>query len=396
MATPDFVAQNDSNFTPIRFYTAQDPYFYTVDNRPLQDIESNLKANRSGGSDAGRRAALLGSLNLAAVLADLYAIPSESAAVRGMSGLEVTVPSTNLVRVSAGAVYEKRAVSTSISDVVMKMALCTKSTDFNLTAPVTVGTSVIYTVEGAFVELVDANLSSTQLPNLDSTNTFLASTLTHGELRLTLNAGIAATTGTQVAPATSPGKFPIYNIVLTQGTTAPHIEAHANAPYIKGLYQGSTPVALTTGGATLGVTSEMPSATFADAAITGVMLPITSSIKNLNPFLPIKVKLTFVSTAATGNFVTRLRYASFKTSDVIAVASATTNNDVVAVTGAANALQTFTTINAVVPNSAFAGLNGTSWTVLDDKINVVFERVGNHASDTNTGSMVLLQAILFQ
>jgi hypothetical protein len=396
MATPDFVPQNDGNFTSIRYYTATDPYFYTVDNRPLQDIETNLKANRSGGADAARRASYLGSVNLAAALADLYSVPLDSAAPRALTGLAVSNPSTNVIRVGPGAVYESRQTSTSIADVIMKLAQITKTSDFTLTAPVTGGTSIVYTIEGTFVELTTVTLATSQLPNMDSTNAYLPSNLTHGELQLSLNTGTAATTGTEVAPGTTAGKFAIYNITLTQGSSVPYIWAHANAPYIKGLHSRVTPVALTSGGATAGMTNEMPSFAFPDASTTGVALPLVGSTIALNPYKPIKVKVTFVSTVSAGNIVLRLRYSAFGNGDIIANAATTTNNEVIAVTGAGNATQTVTFTTALMPNSAFAGLVSNAWTVTKDKLSIVLERVGAHASDTNTGSLVVLQVALIQ
>lgn len=396
MSTPDFIPQNDGNFVPIRYYTASDPYFYTVDNRPLQDIESNLKASRSGGSDAARRAELLGSINLAAVMSDLYSVPLDSGATHTMTGLVVSNPSTNTIRVGPGAVYEARQISTSITDVIMKMALLTKTTDFPLTVPVSAGTSVVFTIEGNFVELTTANMSSTQLPNMDVANVFLPSTLVHGELQLSLNTGTAATTGTEVPPATTSGKFPIYNITLVQGSSVPYVWAHTSSPYMKGIHHRVIPVSLTTGGATIGVTNEMPSVTFVDAATSGIALPITGSTLSLNPFKPIRVKMTFASTISSGNLVLRLRYSGFGTGDVIANAATTTNNEVIAITGAANATQTAITATAVVPPSAFAGLVGNVWSINKDKLSIVLERVGAHASDTNTGSMILLNTTLVQ
>ncbi len=396
MATPDFVPQSDSNFTAIRFYTAQDPYYYTVDNRPLQDIETNLKADRSGGSDAARRAALLGSLNLASALADLYRIPSTSSAARTMSGLGVNLPSTNLIRISPGAIYESRAISTTVTETIMKQALLTDTTDFVLTSPVTGGTSIVYTIEGTFVELTTSNMATTALPNLDSTNTYLPSTLTHGELKLTMVTGVAATSGTEVPAATTAGKFAIYNITLTQGVTNPTVALHASAPYVLGLEETVTPVTLTSGGATLGVTNEMPTVTFANAATSGVMLPVNSRLKELNPFQPIKVKMTFASTASAGNVVMRLRYKGYAVGDLTTAVLTTGSNETIAVTGAANALQTTTTVTAVIPNTEFAGFVSGVWTLNKEKINVILERIGADGSDTNTGSVVLVDTQLVQ
>jgi len=397
MATPDFIPQNDSNFTAIRLYTASDPYFYTVDNRPLQDIETNLKADRAGGSDSARRAALLGSLNLAAVVSDVYSVPTSiSSAARSMAGLGILVPSTNTIRILPGAVYEARAVSATVTDIIMKQALITKNSDFTFTPPVTAGTSIVYTIEGTFVELTGTTMATTALPNLDAANVYLPSNLTHGELVLSTVSGTAATTGSEVPASTTSGKFPLYNVTYIQGTTNPVISLHANAPYIKGIHQNVTPVALTSGGATVGVTNEMPSVTFADAATSGVMLPIGGAATSLNPFKPIKVRLTFASTATSGNVVFRLRYKGFVVGDLTSASLTTGTNEVVAISGAANAIQTITTATAIVPNSQFSGLVGTTWSLNREKLNIVLERVGGDASDTNTGSIVLLNTYLIQ
>jgi hypothetical protein len=397
MATPDFLPQNDSNFTAIRYYTASDPYFYTIDNRPLQDIETNLKADRTGGSDAARRAALLGALNLAALASDTYGIPTSiSSAVRSMAGLGISTPSTNVIRVAPGVVYEARAVSTSITDVIMKQALITKTTDFTFTPPVTAGTSIVYTIEGTFNELTTSNISTSTLPNLDSANLYLPSTLTHGELVLSTVAGTAATTGTEVPASTTSGKFPLFNITYIQGTTNPVVALHASAPYLKGIYQHVTPIALTSGGATIGVTNEIPSATFADAATSGVILQLAGSALTTNPFKAIRVKMTFASTASSGNFVVRLRHKGFAVGDLTSATTITTSNETITVTGAANAIQTNITATAIVPNTQFAGFVGGVWTLNKEKLNVILERIGADASDTNTGSLVLINTFLVQ
>lgn len=395
MATPDFVAQNDSNFVPIRYYTSTDPYFYTVDNRPLQDIESNLKASRSGGADAARRAAFLNSMNIATVISDLYSVPSYSTAPRVMTGLAVTVPSTNTVTIGPGAVYESRQISTSITDTTVKMAIMTKASTFSLTAPVSAGTSIVYTIEGTFVELTGSNMSSSLLPNIDATNAYLPSTLTHGELQLSLNSGTAAATASAVAPATTNGKFPLYNVTLTQGVTNPIVTTHPNSPFQKGLNEIIDPVALASGSAGVGVVSEMYAVSFADAATSGVSLPFSGSTR-LNPFKPIKVKITFTSTVASGNVVFRLRYASFGPGDVLTNAVDPGTIEVVACPGTANSVSTVTFATVNVPNTSFAALSSGAWTVVKDRISMVLERLGAHASDTNTGTANILQITLIQ
>ena len=88
MTTPAFVAQDQSSLTEVRYYTPFDPYYYTVDNRPLQDISSNIVTISSGGGDSARRAVLLSELAMSDMFRDLY-----SGNTNGfISGLNITNP----------------------------------------------------------------------------------------------------------------------------------------------------------------------------------------------------------------------------------------------------------------------------------------------------------------
>ena len=395
-ANPDFVAQTDANYTTVRMYTAFDPYFYTVDNRPLQDLETNIKAARTGGGDAARRAALMGSINLSAVMADIFSVSNTSSAIRTASGLKISNPSTNVIRVSPGAVYEARNMSLTVSDNLMKQAVITKNTDFTVNPITSAGYSVVYTIEGQYYDLTSSNMTSTSLPGLDSTNIYLPSNLIQGELRLTIVIGAAALTGTQLPATTTTGNFPIYNLTFTNGTTQPKVTAHSNAPYLKGFSKHSTPVVLPSGGATSTFANEMPVMTFADAFITGVHLPITDNIKSLNPYLPIKLKLTIASSVASNSVAMRLRYKGYQANEVYT--NSLTTGTVEAITiGATNALQTYTTAIAIIPNTEFAGFVNNVWVINKEKLNIILERIGTDAvNDTNTGLVSLFGVVLFQ
>lgn len=394
---PDFVSQNDSNFTAIRYYTQFDPYYYVIDNRPLQDIETNLKSIRSGGSDAARRAAILNSLNLSGVLRDLYSAPSGvSSATKMVTGLNVSVPSNNLIRVSPGAAYELRGINVNVTDNVMKQALSLKSTDFTLTPPAGVGTSMVYTIEGEFVELTSSTLPSTQLPLLDATNEFLPSTIIQGELKLSLLAGTAAVTGSEVPAATTAGKFPLYNLTMTQGVINPRVWAHDNAPYIKGLNQSATAVAIPADNATLQVVNWIPTVTMSTTGTSSIIIPLKNFKKELNPFEPIRFKITFSSSSASGNLALRAVYKGFQSGESHMAAYTTGPIETVAVTGGANSIQTIATTTAVVPVSEIAGFVNNVWSVNKDYISIALQRVGDDAGDTNSGLLNLFEVVLFQ
>lgn len=396
---PDFVKQDDSNFTDVRYYTQFDPYYYVIDNRPLQDIVTNIKSARSGGGDAARRAVILNSLHASAMYADLYSPPNLShlTGTGVITGLAVSVPSLNTLTIAPGAYYESRNVSTSVLDNVMKQALSTKGATFNLTAPATVGTSMIYTVEGEFSEITSTSMNTTTLPNLDKDNAFLPSTIIHGELRLYLNAGTAVASGTEVPPTTTVGRFPIYNVTLVQGTANPtKIEAHANAPYRKGLNQHTAPVTIAADPATTSIVNEMSVWTLPASGTSNLILPTFNVSKDLNPYKPVRVKLTFSSSATGGNIQLRLRYKGFISGEAHTTALTSGATGLAAVSGAINSVQTVTTTTAVVPVTEFAGLVSNKWVVNKEHLAIVLQRLGDDAGDTNTGTMTLLSAVLVQ
>jgi hypothetical protein len=396
-ANPDFVSQSDTNYTPVRFYTAFDPYFYTVDNRPLQDLEANIKAARTGGGDAARRANILGSLDLSAILSDLYTAPSHSTKTRVASGLKISSPSANVLRVGPGAVYELREVSTTITDVITKIAIMVKNTDFNFNAPSVIGQSIVYTIEGKFVELTASTMVNSRLPVIDSKNTYLPSTLLNGELVLNLIAGVSAVTANAVPAVTTLNNFPIYNVTYTYGASNPTITVHANSPYLKGMFNRSTPLALTTNGAASVTVNDMVTNRFPDAAISGVSLPVPRSINNeINPYVPLRVRLTISSSVASGNVALRLRYKGFQLGESISAALTTGITESLPITVAVDTFQDLTTSTAIIPNTEFAGFVNGQWVLNKERLHICLDRLGSDVLDTNTGAMSLFNVVLFQ
>lgn len=392
MATQDFVPQDSTTFTPIRYYTSLDPYYYVVDNRPLQDIETNLHSVGQGGGDAARRAAVLGALSTSPLLARTF---TTSTALTGFSGLVPTQISSSVLQIGPGAIFDTRAISLTIPQVVVKTALLTQSPTFNITSPISVGTSIVYTVEGTFVELTNASMASSHLPYVDAANTYLPSTLMGGELQLSLNAGLPATTGSQVPPVTTVGKIPLYNITIAQGASTFSISLHQNAPYYRGINREARPYTYS-GGATAAVTNGINMFTCVAGSVTGVILPLTLAETSINPYNPIKVKITFNPTATGGNAVFRLRYKGFATGELTSVTGTTSGLDIIPVNVVANGVQSFTTTLAAVANTEFAGFVSGVWTINKEYLNITLERVGGNASDTNTGSINIMSVTFTQ
>lgn len=394
MSNPTFVPQNDSNFTAIRYYTAQDPYYYITDNRPMQDIETNLKSIRSGGGDAGRRAVLISQLNASVGPLNRY-LPIT--ATRAFTGLQIVQASGTTARVMPGATFERLLIDSSFStQTIIKQASTVVPVDFTINAPSVAGTSIVYTIEGVYTDITSATMPTSSIPYVDSTNPYLESTLLNGELKLTLNAGTASTTGTQVPPTTTSGKFPLYNITIAQGASTYTVSLHANAPTTEGLRRTVIPVPLTSGGATQAVTNNIFSTTYVTGSVTGAILPLNLAESALSPYAPIKVKITFAPTVTGNAAAFRLRYKGLATGDLTTSSFTTGTIDPVTVTSVANGVQSYTTSLATIPTTEFAGFVSGNWVVNKEYLNIILERVGGNAADTNTGSINVLSVSLTQ
>jgi hypothetical protein len=387
MATPDFLAQDDTTFTSIRYFTEADPYYYVIDNRPLQDIETNLKDARKGGGDAARRAAVLNSLGMNVLSGALLPGAVNQSFITGLPVIKI---SDTVARIYPGAYYEARAISAGNADVVMKQALSVSNNDFTLTSPVSGGTSIIYTVEGEFVELSSGAMLTSKLPYLDNINNYLPSTLINGELKLTLLSGVAANTGSEVPAATTNGKFPIYNITLVQGTAGYTVKMHTNAPKSRRLNTASALIP-TTG--TAAIANDMSVVNLANAATQGIQIPLSIKDNNLNPYLPLKIKVLFTSSVGSGDVVFRTRYKGFSDGDLTTTVLITGANSAVTV-GAANTIKVAEI--ETVPNTEFATFNAGVWSISKEYLNMVFERVGADAGDTNTGVVSIVRVDLTQ
>lgn len=391
--TPDFVAQNSANLTAIRYYTDQDPYFYTVDNRPLTDLATNLVDVRTNGADSARRAGLVDQLMLSSAARGLAPIPTGY--TYSAVGLVVTNPSTNTITVNPGSVFYMDSISVSLTTSIQKQAMLIAPVSFTTASP-SVGQSIVYTIEGTITDLSSANMVSTAIPYLDTNNPYLPSTLINKELVLSLNTGTAATTGSETVPATSSGKFPLYNVtVMNTGSTVIRVWAHTNSPYFGSPNRSANIDIPSSSGATFAMLNDTASWLFTDAATTAISLRIP--ILSLNPYNNLRFKLVFVPTVATGNAAFRIRYKGFTgNTDLITAAQTNTATEAIAVGSTANQVQTFTTVTSVVPNSEFAGFSGNTWGINRDRLTVLIERQGASGTDTTTANINLLEAILVQ
>jgi hypothetical protein len=386
MAIADFYPQTSSTLTAVRYYTQFDPYFYTVDNRPLSDLATNITAVSSGGGDSARRAVLVSQLVSSGIMNDLYYTSN----VNGFyTGLDITYPAVNTINVSPGYLYQEQVINVDNANAVVKQAMSPTTEAFTVTIP-GAGLSQNWLIQGQYQDLTSANMETSNIPYLDSTNVFLPCLLFHGNLALSIVAGTPATTGTQTTPAASAGCVPIYVITTTNGVVNPVVSLHPSAPDRRGLNQTAQPVPLTSGGATYTTVAGVPTLTFAHGSTSSVYIPIRlSGNDGLNPYQSLKFQMNYSSDSSGGNFAIQAQYLNVALAGSTGASYTSTPIEAVAMSGSANTLLTATTATAVIPNTGFAGFLNEVWKLNGQKTWLILSRVGGNASDTNTGNLFL-------
>lgn len=377
MSTPAFVAQGPSTLSEIRFYTAFDPYFYTVDNRPLQDIQTNLVKLGSQGSDSARRAELLSQLGTSSAYSSLFSLGGPLAAF--MTGLPVSLSGTSLT-VGAGAVYYKDVVNADVSTQVVKQALLIAPQTFTLTTP-PAGQVKNVLVQAELRSLTQANMASSTLPFLDASNPLLECLLLNQELVITVKQGDPATPGNQQTPVVDSGKIALFVLTYNSTTSLSTLVRHASAPLLKGADKAFSLVSNNT----------LP----ADAN-NYIVLPVSLRELGLNPVKPISFQVRYSSSASGGSVVFKAEYRSLLPGTAIDLALTSAGTQTVVAPATANTLAVNDLTTVTIPNTAFAGWNGTSWEVTSDSLNLVISRMGADVGDTNTGTMTLHEVRVFQ
>ena len=402
MSTPGFVAQDADSLAAIRYYTPLDPYFYSVDNRPLTDLASNITTISEGGGDSARRAVLLTQCAMSSVFQELFSTTNANGFV---SGLTVSYPVANTVQINPGALYQTTVLNASLSTPIIKQALLLAAQQFTIVQPTTSGQSISYLIEVQYQDLSSTNMATSPLPYLDPTNTFLPCLLLNGQLGMQLKAGTSGPSGSQVVPTPDAGWVGLYVVTATYGQSSPVISAYTSAPKFRGLRRPSVPVPLATGGATVTSFFGCPAWQFPKSGSTGVAMPISLSQSVTlfdagsypNPYVPIKMQLTFSSDVAGGNFALQVGYNAIASGGSTAGSLTTTAIDAAPMTVAANSMTQFQTVNCVVPATVFAGLNASNqWAVTDLKLFLTLNRISGNGADTSTGNFFLHDVILYQ
>ncbi|WP_412530889.1 hypothetical protein [Enterobacter roggenkampii] len=192
-------------------------------------------------------------------------------------------PPSMVVNVAAGQIYSLQNIDgTAYSSLpadtthsILKQGYVLDAQQFALTAPSTSGYSINYLIQATYA---DVDGGSTVLPYYNAANPSVAwsgpnnsgtaqYTIRQGVCTVSLKAGVAATTGTQVTPSPDSGCIGLYVITVAQGATtvtSANIATYANAPFLP---QG-------------GIVDGIQRSTMTYAADTGVA---NAYVVNINP-----------------------------------------------------------------------------------------------------------------
>lgn len=385
MTTP-VLAPVSAAFATVRYYTAADPYFYTIDNRPLTDMSGNDGALASG-TDAARRAVLIDSLFRAVTLENRYG------QTRYIDGLLASNPGANTVRIGVGSVYEYLNITTSDARNVLKQGASMYFKDFLInTVSLTGGQSAIYAIEGRYTDF--SATTPVAVPVYDATNTQLPSTMMFGELQLQVTPGVAATTGSEVAPGVTSGWFHLYWVTVNGAapTTFSKVQ-YPTSPTFNSWGLTAERVALfnlASGGSTSSTVDDMPTTHFADAAtqsaIGSAVLTLGSPIViGFNPYKPFKVRINHTPSVSANNFMVKVSYAYIRPTTAVGTTSYTALTQEAIAAGTADQYQTVVLTNTV---PALTTLDVTN--VDYNQLRIKFQRIGADGGDTNTGILRVL------
>ncbi len=391
MTTPSFIPQTAATLTDIRYYTPFDTYYYTTDNRPLEDIAANITEISEGGGDSARRAVLMTQLALSEVMRSF--VSDEMYSTYGFfTGLTISKPGSNQITVAPGGLYQFQAINAGIAAPIVKQGLKLSESTFSVPPPGTAGQSINYLVQARLKD------STVNMPFFDSANSYLPCLLLNGELELGLIAGVAAASGSQVTPTPTVGWTALYAVTATYGSTtygstSPVLTMATNSPMTKRIRPNHGFILPEAAGNPATMTN-YTTAVFADSADKTIVVPVP--VFDLNPLFPIQVQIVYSAASNVGDVVLLANYYSYDRLNSNGTPAVLVGSNTISMaSNPANTIDVhqFTTS---VPTSYFADFVGGEWASTAVKAFLTLARLGTHGSDTLAADFYIHDVIVFQ
>ncbi len=242
----------------------------------------------------------------------MQAVLGSSVAVDGLA-VTPTIPASLSVNVATGSLYSLQNVDNTAygvlaadtADQIVKQGIpLLATTPLSCPAPSTSGQSIVYLVQVAYQDQDNGaltlnyyNASNPSAPfNGPNNNGVSQATVRQGVCLIGVKAGIAATTGTQVAPSPDAGYTGIYTVTVANGQTSitsGNIAQIATAPFINPKLTSLLPTIQS------GKTNYAVDTSGAANTITVALSPAITSLTSANAGLKTRVKLANTVTGPT-------------------------------------------------------------------------------------------------
>lgn len=395
MTVPAFVPQSSSTLTPIRYHDALDPYHYTVDNRPLSDLATNIAEIGTQGIDAAKRASLIGEI------ADNIAFESlfgETSAI-SFFGLRVGGYSGGNLYIDRGGLNQVSPVFAGYGANTMRRGVLVGPVYFSAYPPGTAGQSIDYLVQVRIAEFLPGSVSS--FPYYESSNPYISGSTQTGELIVQVKSGSAAPIGSQVTPTADAGFTPLYRITSTNGQESV-IELAVGAPARVRRMSQLVDYADSAPGSSAAVTNigGMNAARFNNGVDSSIAFPVSLRHTDFCVVSPIRLRMALSSTSTgSANVVFRLDAKAIWNGHYMgAGSSAYTTSETINIPSGPDvcSMNPDGTTSLKVPPFVFAGFNNGYWNLASTTLILQLTRLGSDAADTVSGSVDLINLEVIQ
>lgn len=371
MTTPVLTKVAD-NLTDVRFFTPFDPYHYSVDNRPLSDLNESI-GTVADALDASRVGFMLTILTQAIRdVVNTTSLPFVEGFVPTRSGSTLSI--------GAGVLLTSQAINSSYSTAVAKPALSHAPVEFQLSSPSIAGQAVKYLVQVRSVDLT----TSSGMPYTVSDVTETSASTFVSKAELSIKVGTAAAIGSEVAPTVDSGWYPLYVIDVYYGFEQVYTSFATGAPARKKAgYSGRLdPIGVATEGRVLNMPAVFLSESVSNQAAS--LRASASDFRNGNAIDAYKVGVTLYSEDST-DIVLKLRVFAFNYADSYSLGSAWTTNVTWSSSAEVVSLPGSAAIKRYVMTTTIPAEYMTK-----DLIEIQVERDADHASDSCTGTVSVL------
>ena len=199
------MAISDS-LTAVRYYTALDPYYYTVDNRPLTDLNTNVETVAEGSQ---------ASINAEKAVAIASGFVARGYAQQNyMVGL-VSYPGDLTLNVDRAFLNQQYEIDSNDSRVVPHLGLIVDTTNLGpFNAATSSGNEIPYLVQARKID------GDNTTPFYDNTNSFSSDAFYIGNVEFQIKTGpeVSSGSGEGAMPSADSGWVPIFNLIVPYGT----------------------------------------------------------------------------------------------------------------------------------------------------------------------------------